>query len=84
MNKSPFEIRLDLLSMAQSILTEQNMNERIRLENVWNMKCEQARATADRTNTTPSFPEFPKIPQYTDAEVIAMAERLNAFVSKSS
>lgn len=83
MSKTPFEIRLDLLSMAQGILTEQNMNERLRLENEWNMRCEQLRINAQRDNAKLSFPPYPMVPQYTDAEVIAMAERLNAFVSKS-
>lgn len=84
MTKTPYELRYDLLSMAQSILTEQNMNERIRLENNWNMECDKARNIAERTNGAPAFPEFPKVPQYDAADVILLAEQLNEFVSKNS
>jgi hypothetical protein len=69
--------------MAQDILNEQNMNERIRIENNWNMDCERARMTAERSDTTPIFPNFPAVPHYDEAEVIAMASRLNEFVSKN-
>lgn len=75
MSKTPFEIRLDLLAMAQSILSEQNMNERLRLENDWHARCETARSNSDRV------PPFPLVPQYNEDQVIAMAEKLNAFVS---
>ena len=33
MSKTPYELRYDLLAMAQTIITENLMNERIRLEN---------------------------------------------------
>lgn len=83
MSKTPFEIRLELLGMAQAILTEQNMNSRIQTENNWNMKCEQIRFNAERKGDVLIYPEFPTIPHYTEAEVIALAEKLNTFVSKS-
>lgn len=82
MTKTPYELRYDLLAMAQGILSEQNMNERIRIENDWNMKCEDARMTRDKGRDA-TFPPFPVVPIYDEAAVIAMAEKLNAFVSKS-
>jgi hypothetical protein len=84
MTKTPYELRFDLLAMAQSILSEQNMNERARLENDWNMECEQLRINAARANSGVMFSKFPKVPQYDVDQVIAMAEKLNEFVSRSS
>lgn len=72
MSKNPYEIRLELLSMAQSILMEQLMNERIRLENDWNAKKEKG-----------SDVPFPYIPSVNSDEIIAVAEKLNKFVSKN-
>lgn len=81
MSKTPYEIRLDLLAMAQGILSEQNINKRIQLENDWNMDCERVRINADRTQTAPTFQKFPDVPNYTDDAVISMAKKLNDFVS---
>lgn len=82
MSKTPFEIRLDLLAMSQSILSEQNMNERVRLENDWGLLHEKASiALAKGEDIT--MPAFPKIPQYNVDEVIEMAKKLNDFVSNS-
>jgi hypothetical protein len=78
MSKTPYEIRLELLSMAQGILMEQCMNERIRLENDWNMKCEIVRL---RGGT--DYPPFPGVPVVNSENVIAMAEKLNGFVSNN-
>ena len=78
MSKTPYEIRLELLSMAQGILMEQCMNERIRLENDWNMKCEIVRLRGDT-----DYPPFPGVPVVNSENVIAMAEKLNGFVSNN-
>lgn len=78
MTKTPYELRYDLLAMAQSILSEQNMNERIRIENDWNMECDIIRTKGGH------FPKFPKVPQYDADQVIAMAEKLNEFVSRNT
>lgn len=83
MTKTPYELRYDLLAMAQSILSEQNMNERIRIENDWNIQCEVVR-TNDQRGQDGTFPRFPKVPQYDADQVIAMAEKLNEFVSKNN
>ena len=41
MSKTPYELRYNLLMMAQSIISENLMNDRIRLENDWN-QCNEA------------------------------------------
>jgi len=76
-NKNPYEIRLDLLYLAQRILTEQNMNKRIQIENDWNMQCEAVRDKGGQ------YPKFPEVPQYGVEEVVSMADTLNSFVSKN-
>jgi hypothetical protein len=81
MSKTPYEIRLDLLAMAQGILSDQNINKRIKAENDWNMKCERARTIGEITHEAPTFPFFPDVSQYDDDAVIAMAKKLNDFVS---
>ena len=68
---NPFEIRLELLKLAQQIENERVMSERIRLENDWQMI---------RENDT-KIP-FPTVPVVSVEDVIKAAETLNAFVSK--
>lgn len=78
MSKTPYELRFDLLAMAQAIITENLMNERIRLENDWNMECDKLRRLDN-----PSFPKFPDVPRIDVNQVIEMAKTLNNFVSNT-
>ena len=78
MSKTPYELRHELLMMAQSIITENLMNERIRLENDWNMECEKLRKFE-----APNYPKFPTVPQIDVNQVIEMAKTLNNFVSNT-
>jgi hypothetical protein len=82
-SKTPFEIRSDLLNLAQSILFEQLMAERQRLENDWNTKREiYFTALHNPDVTTPTeVPEFPVLSIITTEEVILEAKKLNDFVS---
>lgn len=81
-SKTPYELRFDLLTMAQSILSEQNMNLRIKIENDWNMKCEKIRILHDKGRDG-EFPSFPSVPVFDEVQVIEMAKKLNEFVSKN-
>lgn len=75
MGKTPYELRYDLLLMAQAIITENLMNERIRLENDWNVE----------NNNNPVIKKpFPEIPKINPDDIIAMANKLNVFVSKDN
>jgi hypothetical protein len=82
MTKTPYELRYELLTLAQGILSEKYLNARIKIENDWNMACEKARITLDKGRDA-DFPPFPSVPCYDDNEVIAMAEKLNKFVSNT-
>jgi hypothetical protein len=78
MSKTPYELRYELLMMAQSIITENLMNERIRLENDWNMECDKLRRLDN-----PSYPNFPNVPTIDVNNVIELAKILNNFVSNT-
>jgi hypothetical protein len=83
MSKNPYEIRLELLAMAQSIITEQAMNDRIRLENDWSLAREKASVQLGNGDTKINLPPFPEVPKISEDAIIKMAEKLNAFVSKN-
>ena len=70
MSKTPYELRYELLMMAQSIITENLMNERIRLENDWNLEREKASIQMASGGKDVH-------------EVIEMAKTLNNFVSNT-
>jgi len=81
MTKTPYELRYELLMMAQGILNEQSVNLRIKIENDWNMSCDRARSIASITNTTPEYPAFPNVPCISEEMIIDTAKKLNIFVS---
>ena len=82
MSKTPYELRYDLLNMAQAIITENLITERIRLENDWNTLRDVAIAAAER-GAQYSVPPFPEIPTINADDVIALAKKLNEFVSNT-
>lgn len=83
MSKNPYEIRLELLAMAQSIITEQAMNDRIRLENDWSLAREKASIQLSSGDTKIDLPPFPEVPKISEDAIIKLAEKLNGFVSKN-
>ena len=82
MNKTPYELRYDLLAMAQNIITENLMNERIRLENDWSLAREKA-SIALSQNKDVDMPPYPDVPNIDVNSVIEMAKTLNNFVSNT-
>jgi hypothetical protein len=75
MSKTPFEIRLDLLNLAQSILNDKNWAERQRIDNDWTVtkdSCEKINKPA---------PAYPIIPNVNEDDIIALAKKMNEFVS---
>lgn len=82
-SKTPFEIRTDLLNLAQSIMFEKIQTERTRLEQDWNTKRDiyfTALQSPDMMPVAPA-PDYPVMPHITTEEVIAEAKKLNDFVS---
>lgn len=81
MSKTPYEIRLELLSMAQSILSEKMYAERMRLENDWQTLREISLENFRQGNPVSQFSPFPTMPTISSDEIIALASKLNEFVS---
>lgn len=77
MSKTPFEIRLDLLNLAQSIQSDAVWAKRQQLEQDWNTSKEIA-SLAGIAFTT----HFPIIPSPTAEEIIETARKLNAFIGE--
>jgi hypothetical protein len=82
MTKTPYELRYDLLAMAQNIITENLMNERIRLENDWGLAREKA-SIALSQNKDVDMPPYPDVPNIDVNSVIELAKTLNNFVSNT-
>lgn len=76
-NMSPFEIRLELLKMAQAMLEQDYYGKRESISNDWNTKVENARHAGSQPPDHPGFPNYP-----TEAEIINKAQILNGFVSQ--
>lgn len=74
--KNPFEIRLELLQLAQSILGDKNWAERNRITDDWNTQREIV-----LKNGTGKMPLSPKVPVVEEDDIIALAKKLNEFVS---
>ncbi len=82
MSKNPYEIRLELLHIARDFIIEQNMNERIRLENDWGLEREKASIALSQGQNV-DLPPFPSVPNMDAEAIIKLAEKLNGFVSKN-
>lgn len=70
-----YEIRLELLKLAQGIESERIWAERNRLEQDWNAKREHFSSAG--VNPLP----FPVLPGVTYSDIVRVAEELNKFVS---
>jgi hypothetical protein len=74
-NKTPFELRYELLCLAKDILTEKMYAERTQIENDWNT----VRDSCEKHGM--SVPAFPNLPTIDEDEVIRLACKMNVFVS---
>lgn len=80
MSLSPFEIRLQLLSMAKDLLTEDYHNQRNSMESSWMTKVDCMRQ--DPRISAELLPEYPTMPKFpTEQEIIDKAKTLNDFIS---
>ena len=73
MSKTPYEIRLELLKLANEVLTTPVFKKREALIQEFHSKFD-----SDKNAAFPSLPDFP-----TTDTVIAEAEKLNKFVSQA-
>jgi len=80
MSKTPFEIRLELLNLANGILNDKNWAERNRLQDDWNTKRELAMRNGT-FDIPASIPPAPTVPTVNEDDIIALAKKLNEFVS---
>jgi hypothetical protein len=80
MSKSPFEIRLELLQLANGILNDANWAERNRVENDWNTQRELAMKAYD-AGADIDCPPAPIVPVVQEDEIIRLARKLNEFIS---
>jgi len=71
MSKTPYEVRLELLKLAQGILSDPVYSNRDTMINEW-----EHRKELDKTIPFPTFPKFP-----TTEDIIEEAEKLNKFIS---
>lgn len=74
---TPFEIRLELLKMAQTMLEQDYYGKREVIANQYATDCDDAKVQGKTPPTHPGFPAYPS-----EAEVIAKAQVLNGFVSQ--
>ena len=76
-NKTPFEIRLELIAMAKEMLEQDYSTQREAILYRWYQECEVARANNQVVPDTPDLPLFPSSKQ-----ILEKANELNEFVSK--
>ena len=76
-NMTPFEIRLDLLKMAQNMLEQDYYAKREQIANEYSTKCEVAKIHGSEIPAHPGFPSYPS-----EVDIIAKAQVLNGFVSQ--
>jgi hypothetical protein len=75
MSKTPYEIRLELLKLANEILVTPVHQKRDVLLQEWHSKIS---ASPEKSIPLPDLPNFPRT-----EDVITEAERLNRFVSQN-
>jgi hypothetical protein len=75
-NLTPFEIRLELLKMAQTMLEQDYYAKREVIANQFATDCDSAKLQGRDAPQHPGFPPYPS-----EQEVIAKAQTLNTFVS---
>lgn len=78
MSMTPYEIRLELLKMAQQLLIDDFYSKKEVIVNEWNTKVEMAKISGLESPPHPALPAFPN-----EEEIVKKAESLNLFVSQT-
>ena len=74
-----FQLRLELLKMAQALLMEEYSYKRNASEQQWRTQVDAAQVAG---TTSPDYPALPPFP--TEADIVKKAESLNLFVSQTT
>lgn len=77
-NKTPYEIRLEVLKMAQDVTQQHYYSNRDNLLARWNAAAEDARLTGSKLPEMPEFPEFPQ-----ESTIVAKAQFLSEFIDSN-
>jgi proteasome lid subunit RPN8/RPN11 len=75
---SPFEIRLELLKMAQTMLETDYYGKREQIANQYASDVDAAKARGENAPTHPGYPPYPS-----ENDIITKAKTLNEFVSNT-
>ena len=73
---NPFQVRLELLKMAQVMIESDYYGKREVISNQYAADCDAAKLKGEEPPKHPGYPSFPS-----EQEVIAKAQALNTFVS---
>jgi hypothetical protein len=79
-NKNPYEVRLDILKMAQEMLNNEKRIE----ENTFFAKLDSYRASNKSVDEVNTFIDENKPKAYDSSEVVARSSALYAFVNNST
>ena len=79
-NKTPFEVRLDILKMAQEMLNQEKRIE----ENKYYAKLETLRTSNSSVDTINAFIDTNAPKMYDPSEVVARSSALYAFVNDTT
>ena len=74
-----FQLRLELLKMAQALLMEEYSYKRNASEQQWRTQVDTAQVAG---TTSPDYPALPPFP--TETDIVTKAEALNNFVSQTT
>jgi hypothetical protein len=77
-NKTPYEVRLEILKMAQDIEMQRYYSDQSNIVNQWNVDVETARFKKMAPPEMPTMPNFP-----TGELIIQKAQLLGEFVNKN-
>ena len=80
MTKTPFEVRLDVLKMAQEMLDREKQIE----ESTYYAKLETLRASNSSVNTINSFIDANAPKMYNTSDVVARSSALYSFVNDTT
>jgi len=78
MSMTPYEIRLELLKMAQGLVSDEYSYLRSAKLEQWQTQVEAAKIAGRESPDIPELPAFP-----TEADIVKKAESLNLFVSQT-